>query len=155
MKLFLVLTLSAIVATATSVLAGGHEGNPAATARQAHMQLYQHNLTILGNMASGKADYDAAGAQAAADNLVALSSLSQAGYWVPGTTNAELGDQTRLLPAIFEADSNARQIGADLAAATVALAAVAGTGLEAVGPALGPVGAACTACHRAYRASNN
>jgi len=155
MKLLLILSLSAIVATATSVSAGGHGGNPAVTARKAHMQLYQHNLMILGNMARGNTEYDAAAAQAAADNLVSLTTLSQAGYWIPGTTNAELGDETRLLPAVFEADSTARQIGADLAAASVALAAVAGTGPEAVGPALGPVGAACTACHRAYRVSDN
>ena len=155
MKLLLALSLSAIVATATSVMAGGHEGNPAVTARKAHMQLYQHNLTILGNMARGSTEYDAAAAQAAADNLVALTTLSQAGYWIPGTTNTELGDETRLLPAVFEADSKARQIGGELAAASVALAAVAGTGLEAVGPALGEVGASCTACHRAYRVSNN
>ena len=155
MKLLFALTLSAIVATATSVSAGGHGGNPAVTARKAHMNLYQHNLMILGNMARGNTDYDAAAAQAAADNLVALTTMSQAGYWLPGTTNAELGDETRLLPAVFEADSKARQIGGELVEAVAALAAVAGTGAEAVGPALGPVGAACTACHRAYRVSDN
>lgn len=154
MKLILSLALAAIVATATSVVAGGHEGNPAVTARKAHMNLYQHNLMILGNMARGNTDYDAAAAQAAADNLVVLTTMSQAGYWVPGTTNAELGDETRVLPALFGADSTARAIGGDLVAAAAALAAVAGDGLEAVGPALGPLGGACTACHREYRARN-
>lgn len=155
MKLIFSLALSAIVVTATSVFAGGHGGNPAVTARQSHMQLYQHNIAILGNMARGNTEYDAAAAQAAADNLAALSTLSQAGYWLPGTTNAELGDETRALPALFAADSNARTLGGELAAATAALAAVAGNGLDAMGPALGPVGATCTACHRANRASNN
>ena len=155
MKLILSLALSAIVVTATSVVAGGHGGNPAVTARKSHMQLYQHNLTILGNMARGNTEYDAAAAQAAANNMVALTTLSQAGYWIPGTSNAELGDETRLLPAVFEAGSNAGAIGGELAAASAALAAVASDGLEAIGPALGPVGGACTACHRAYRASNN
>lgn len=152
MKLILSLALAAVVATTTSVVAGGHGGNPAVTARKAHMNLYQHNLAILGNMARGNAEYDAAAAQAAADNLVVLTTMSQAGYWVPGTTNAELGDETRTLPAIFGADSTARAIGGDLAAASAALAAVASDGLDAIGPALGPVGGACTACHRPYRA---
>jgi cytochrome c556 len=40
-------------------------------------------------------------------------------------------------------------------AATVALTAVASDGVEAIGPALGPVGASCTACHRPYRVSRN
>ena len=155
MKRILTLALTAVIATATTGIAGGHEGNPAVTARKAHMQLYQHNLSILGNMARGNTDYDAAAAQAAADNMVALSTMSQAGYWVPGTTNAELGDETRTLPAIFGADSTARAIGGDLAAASAALAAVASDGVEAIGPALGPVGATCTACHRPYRARRN
>lgn len=155
MKLILALALSAVVATATSVVAGGHDGNPAVTARKAHMQLYQHNLMILGNMARGNVEYDAGTAQAAADNIVSLTTLNQASYWIPGTTNAELGDETRALPAIFEAGSTARKIGGDLAEAAVALAAVAGAGVEAIGPALGPVGATCTACHRPYRQSQN
>ncbi|MBT8458134.1 MAG: cytochrome c [Boseongicola sp.] len=154
MKLILSLALTVVVASTSMVIAGGHDGNPAVTARKAHMQLYQHNLSILGNMARGNTDYDAAAAQAAADNMVALTTMSQAGYWLPGTTNAELGDETRTLPAIFGADSTARTIGADLAAASAALAAVASDGLDAVGPALGPVGGACTACHRPYRARN-
>jgi len=155
MKFILTLALTATIATATSVVAGGHDGNPAVTARQAHMQLYQHNISILGNMARGKLDYDATAAQAAADNLVALTTLNQSTYWIPGTTNAELGDKTRALPAIFQAGSTAGTIGADLAAASVALAAAASNGVEAIGPALGPVGATCTACHKAYRVPFN
>ena len=156
MKFFLTLALSATIAvTASTAFAGGHDGNPAVTARKAHMQLYQHNLTILGNMVRGNADYDATAAQAAADNMVILTTLNQSTYWNPGTTNAELGDETRTLPAIFEAGSTAREIGGQLAAATVALAAVASDGVEAIGPALGPVGASCTACHRPYRVSRN
>ncbi len=154
MKFVLTLALSATIATTASfAFAGGHDGNPAVTARQAHMNLYQHNLTILGNMARGNTDYDAGTAQAAADNMLTLATLNQIGYWIPGTSNAELGDATRLLPAIFEADSTARATGGELAKATAALAEVAGNGLEAIGPALGPVGAACTACHKPYRAA--
>ncbi|MDD9922217.1 MAG: cytochrome c [Boseongicola sp.] len=134
--------------------AGGHDGNPAVKARKAHMQLYAHNLGILGGMARGNMEYDADAAQAAASNMAALSSLNQRSYWAPGTSNAELGDETKALPAIWEQGSTAGQIGGELAAASAALAEVAGNGLEALGPALGPVGATCGACHKAYRVAD-
>lgn len=149
------LSLALVLATAGTAFAGGHGGNPAVAARKAHMGLYQHNLNILGALAKGEVEYSADAAMAAANNLVALSSLSQAGYWTPGTSNAELGDATRALPAIWESGSNAAQIGGQLAEAAVALAAVAGDGQEALGGALGPVGQACGACHKDYRQSNN
>ncbi len=140
-----------VCTTASLAYAGGHGGNPAVKARKAHMQLYAHNLGIIGGMARGNVEYNAEDAMAAANNLAALSSLDQRTYWVPGTSNAELGDETRLLPAAFEAGSKAGEIGGQLAAAAAALAAVAGDGQAALGPALGPVGAACGACHEAYQ----
>ena len=143
---------AAVVATAGLVFAGGHGGDPAVKARQAHMQLNQHNIAILGAMAKGEAEYNADAAMAAANNLVTLSSVvSQRSYWVPGTSNAELGDETRALPAIWESGSTAGEIAGQLADATAKLAAVAGDGQAALGPALGPVGGACGACHKANR----
>ncbi len=149
------LSSALIVATAGLAFAGGHGGNPAVAARKAHMDLYAHNIGILGAMAKGEVEYSADAAMAAANNVAALSSLSQAGYWVPGTSNAELGEETRALPAIWEEGSMAAQIGGQLAEAAVALAAVAGNGQQALGAALGPVGQACGACHQDYRQSNN
>ncbi|NNK65386.1 MAG: cytochrome c [Rhodobacteraceae bacterium] len=143
---------------ASAALAGGHgDGNPAVKARQSHMTLYGHNLGVLGNMARGNIEYDAGAAQAAADNLVLLSQVSQRGYWAPETSNADLGDETRLLPALFEEGGFARaqEIGAQLSEAAVALAAVAGEGQAAIGPALGPVGQSCGTCHEAFRQPNN
>ncbi len=142
---------------APAAFAGSHGGNPAVKARQSHMQLYLHNLGIIGAMARGNAEYDAEAAQAAADNLVALTKLSQRTYWAPGTSNADLGEETRLLPALFEDGGFARamEIGGALAEATEGLAAVAGNGLEAVGPALGPVGRQCGACHEAFQQPRN
>lgn len=142
-------------AVAGVAFAASHGGNPAVKARQSHMQLNAFNLGVLGAMAKGEVAYDAARAQGAADNLVALASMNQSGYWVPGTSNAELGDETRALPAIWEAGSKVGEIAGQLAEATQNLAAVAGTGQEALGPALGPVGGACGACHKAFRQSDN
>lgn len=154
-RLPIVLASVSALAVAGVAFAASHGGNPAVKARQSHMQLNSFNLGVLGAMAKGEVEYDAARAQGAANNLVALATMSQGGYWVPGTSNAELGDETRALPAIWEAGSKAGEIAGQLAEAAQNLAAVAGNGQEALGPALGPVGQACGACHEDYRQSNN
>ena len=153
LKTTLILATSVAVFTSGIAIAGGHGGNPAVKARKAHMQLYAHNLGILGGMAKGEVEYDAEAASAAANNLAALSTLSQRTYWAPGTSTAELGEETRALPAIWEEGSKAAEIGGQLAEAAAALAAVAGDGQEALGPAMGGVGQACGACHKAYQQS--
>ncbi len=159
MKILRFATVTALMAaiSAPVAFAGGHGGNPAVAARQAHMQLYQHNLSILGGMARGRVDYDADAAQAAANNLVALTQLSQAGYWLPGTTTDELGDATRLLPALFEEGGFARamETGGNVAAAAQNLADVAGDGQAGLGPAVGALGQSCNSCHEAFQQARN
>ena len=140
-----------VVATASLAFAGSHGGNSAVKARKAHMQLNGHNIGIIAAMAKGEVEYNAEAAMAAAGNLVALANLAQSSYWVPGTSNAELGDETNALPVIWESGSTAGKIAGELADAVAKLAAVAGDGQEALGPALGPVGGACGACHKANR----
>lgn len=156
MKKLTILTVSlAALAVSGAVWAGGHGGNPAVKARKAHMQLYSFNLGTLGGMAKGEVEYDADRASAAANNLVTLTQVSQAGYWMPGTSNAELGEETRALPELWGADSKAMQIGGEMGEAVKQLAAVAGNGQEGLGAAVGAVGKACGDCHKAYRQSNN
>lgn len=133
----------------TAALAGGH-ANSAVTARKAHMNLYQHNLTILGNMARGNTEYDAEAAGAAASNIVALTQLSQAGYWDQGT-DAESIEGTRASPDLWQNFPDVIEKAQAVSAAAVALEAAAGDGAEALGAAVGALGGACTACHRSYR----
>ena len=154
-KLMLTTVVGMTIALAGAAHAGGHEGNPAVKARQAHMQLYGFNLGILGAMAKGEAEYNADAAQAAADRLASLATMNQWAYWTPGTSTEELGSETRALPAIWQDGSKAGEIGGQMAEAAVALAAVASDGQAALGPALGPVGGACGACHKAYRGPRN
>lgn len=149
-----ILTFTAGLAVAGTAFAGGHNGNPAVKARQAHMQLYAFNLGPLGAMAKGEIEYDADTASAAASNLAALSSMNISRYWAPGTSTEDLGDQTRALPAIWQEGSKAGEISGQLAEAVAALAAVAGNGRDAMAAALGPVGRACGACHEDYRQEN-
>ena len=149
-----ILATSLLVFTSGIAIAGGHGGNPAVKARKAHMQLYAHNLGILGGMAKGEVEYNAEAASAAANNLATLTTFDQRSYWTPGTSTAELGEETRALPAIWEDSAKAIEIGGQLAEAAAALAAVAGDGQAALGPAMGGVGGACGACHKAYQQSN-
>lgn len=142
---------AALLVGALAATAALAQANPAVNARKAHMQLYAHNLGVLGGMARGNIDYDAAAATAAAGNLVELASIDQTSYWVAGTDSDSLPDESRALPALFDNldDVNAKRL--ELLAASEALAATAGDGLEAVQAGLGPVGAVCGACHEAYQ----
>ena len=154
-RLPVALCLVAGLAVAGTAIAGGHGGNPAVKARQAHMQLYAFNLGTLGAMAKGEMEYDADAASAAAGNLAAVATLNQRAYWVPGTSSDDLPDESRALPAIWESGSKAGEIGASFAEAAANLAAVAGDGKDAMVAAIGPVGKGCGDCHKAYRAPNN
>lgn len=140
----------ALSAIALSASAGGHGGNPAVGARQGHMQVMNLNLGILGNMARGNTDYDAAAAQAAADNLVAMGTINQRFYWPEGT-DSESYEGSRALPALWEDQAALFEIAGRYSPAAEALAAAAGQGLDAMRSAVGPVGAVCGDCHEAFQ----
>lgn len=147
-------TLLALAALAMG-LAGGAAAQSAVDgavkARKAHMSLSAFNLGQLGAMAKGDVPYDAAAASAAAANLAALASMSQMAYWPPGSAKGE-AEGSRALPAIW---TNGEDIMAKAMAfneAVVAMNAAAGTDLAALQAAMGPLGAACGACHETYRA---
>lgn len=127
---------------------------PAVKARQAHMQLFAHNIGILAGMARGNRDYDAAAAEAAAANLAALARLDQSSYWQPGTDSDSIMN-TRALPAIWENLPDVQQKQMDLVAAADQMAGVAGDGLEAVQANIQTLGGACGACHEDYQLSED
>lgn len=152
-RLPILLAAAASVAVAGVAIAGGHGGNPAVKARKAHMQLYAHNMGILGGMAKGEVEYNADAASAAATNLATLTSLNQTSYWTPGTSSDDLPEESRAMPAIWEEGGFAKaiEIGGALNAAAQALADAAGNGQEALGAAMGGVGQQCSACHKAFQ----
>lgn len=154
-RLPLIIASAAAVAIAGVAIAGSHGGNPAVKARKAHMGLYGHNLGVIGAMAKGEAEYNADAAMAAANNIVALMGMSQMSYWPAGSDNGALGDETRALPKIWEDFPGVMEKAGAVKAAAENLAAVAGNGQEALGPALGPLGGACNECHKVYRQPQN
>lgn len=148
---------AAIVAVTGSVFAESHV-DPAIAgaikARQSHMQLYAHNLGILGSMAQDKAPYDAAAASAAANNLATLVTLNQSSYWPMGSAAGEV-DGTRALPAMWADFEGVMAKAGDLGAAVTAMQAAAGTDLDSLKGAMGALGGACGACHQSYRQPNS
>ena len=147
----------ALIIAATAVFAGGHDKTPEQTAigaRQAHMSLYSHNLGLLGGMAQGKIDYDSGAASAAASNLAALASMNQSRYWLPNTDNGN-EEGTRALPALWSDMAGVGKIAGEFGAAVTAMEAAAGVDLASLQGAMGPLGGACGACHKAFRAPAN
>ncbi len=135
----------------TSALADGHlEG--VIKARKAVMQLYAHNLGILGAMAKGEADYDAARAAAAANNLKAVANLDQNSVWPEGTDNASMPGKTRALPEIWSTYPAVVDKSNALKDAANALAEVAGNDLASLRGAIGGAGKGCGGCHETFRA---
>ncbi len=120
-------------------------------ARQGQFQIMAINLGILGGIAKGAIEYDAATAQAAADSLVGISMVNPAPLWVEGTDEMSI-EGTRAKAEIWDnLDDVVAKWNAFGEAAKV-MQAAAGEGPEAIGPALGTIGGTCKACHDAYRA---
>ena len=119
-------------------------------ARQGQFKIMALNIGVLGGMARGTVEYDAAQAQIAADNLAAISQLNQAFNWPEGS-DMMAATTNRALPAIWENQDDFLAKWAAFGTAATGLQAAAGNGLEAMQAALGPVGGSCGACHDAYR----
>ncbi|EEX10847.1 cytochrome c-554 [Ruegeria lacuscaerulensis ITI-1157] len=125
--------------------------NPAVKARKSLMSLYAFNISQLGAMAKGEAEYNAEVAAAAANNLATLSKVDQSAMWPAGTDNVA-DPSSRALPAIWENFADVGAKGQAFAEAAAAMQAAAGQDLDALKAAMGPLGGACSACHKAYRA---
>ncbi len=157
-KTIIVALAAGIVSLGALAGADGHISDKqleaAVKARQAQMQLYSFNLATLGGMAKDEIAYDASMAQSAADNLAALVSVSQAGYWLPGSDNESI-ENTRALPAIWAEGSDVGAKGQAFVDAVSAMQAAAATDIDALKAAMGPLGGACGACHKSYRQSDD
>lgn len=145
------LALAAALATiALPTLASAEEVDPNVHARIALMDLYAYNLGVIGGMAQGRTPYDADLAAAAATSLYHLSRSFSARMWAEGTDNMSM-DGTRALPAIWDTMPDFAARAGALRDATEAMMNAAGTDLASLQAAMGPLGAACGACHQTYR----
>ena len=119
-------------------------------ARQGEMRIMAINLGLLGGMAQGKMDYDAAAAQSAADSLVAVSNIQQGLLW-PAGSDAMSMDGTRAQGTIMEQNADFMAKWADFGTAALAIQAAASNGADALGPVMGQIGGTCKACHDNHR----
>jgi cytochrome c556 len=126
----------------------------AVKARKSHMTLYSFNLAPLGGMAQDKMPYDAETAARAASNLAALAAINQSGYWPEGSEAGAIED-VRAKAEIWAEIPKFEEHQQTLADVTATLAQAAGTDLESLKAAFGPVGEACGSCHKAYRVSDD
>lgn len=123
-------------------------------ARQGLMELNALNIAVLGKMAKGDAPYDAAQAKAAADALAGVYALDLPMLWPAGSDNGAVKD-TNALPAIWAEGSDIGTKVEDWGKAVTAMQAAAPGGLDSLKAAMGPLGGACSSCHKAFRASTN
>ncbi|OYX45497.1 MAG: hypothetical protein B7Z02_00625 [Rhodobacterales bacterium 32-67-9] len=123
-------------------------------ARQGIMVYRAMQLGVLGGMAKGEVEYNAEAAQKAADNLVTAVSIDASMLWPKGSDNSANPASTALA-AMWEDGSGIGDKAKALNDAAAAMQAAAGTGLDGLKTAMGPVGEACGACHKAFRVPTN
>jgi cytochrome c556 len=142
----LLATTSAIAALFWALPASAQFQKPedAVKYRRAGMTMMSTHLGRIGAMASGRAPYDAAAAQANADVLVMLSTLPYAGF-VDGTAGTEKGTaKSNIWTERAKFDAAAKKM--QDAVAKLAVAAKSNN-LDTLKAAVGPAGGACKACH--------
>lgn len=132
-----------LICAAGTALAKDEAKNPVVKERIALMQTIRMNTGKLGDMASGKAAFDAAGAASAKAALVAAAGQ------IPAKFKPEETDP------VSEAKPGIWQDWDDFAKHAGALEAAAGkidtASLDGVKAGMGGVGQACKSCHTTYR----
>lgn len=158
MKFTLTTTISAAIGAAliaSTAFAGSHaakELNPAVAARHHQMQMVGYHIGILGAVAKGEMDYDAAMVSAAASNLAALARMERATLWVAGTEQG-VAEGSRAKAEIWSDPDGFAEKFEGLATAATAL--IDAPDAAAVGAGMGALGGACSACHENYRGPKN
>ena len=142
MKLF------ALAAAALSVTIAGAAADPLEQ-RQANMKERGQVMRILGPIAQGRADFDAATVNEALAKLEtnAEAAADTDALWPQGS---DTGD-TKASSAIWANFDDYKDRNQKYAEAVAAAAAAAPQDLAAFQAAFGPVGASCGSCHEKYR----
>ena len=146
---FLTLTSALLAGTVSFSAANAAEG--AIKARQGYFQIVKLYAGPLFGMMKGKVAYNAETAQRNADNLKALTSMSNGAMWPKGSSKAAFPGKTRAKAAIWESGSDIGEKSKAFKQAVAALAKVAGKGNDALVPAMKTLGGTCAACHKGYR----
>lgn len=143
MKFAKILAAGAILAAGVA-FAQAERTDPNAIARGDLMKLQGKNAGVLGGMASGKAAYDAAAAEAAKAVLLETSSKIPETFMEPG----EPDPASLAKPEIW---TNWDDFVVKATALNTAVAALDVSSVETIGAGMAAIGGACGGCHEVYR----
>ena len=143
MKIVTKTVVAALILSAGMAFAAGKSTDPDAIARQTLMGTVGMNTKILGDMAAGKAEFDAAKAEAA------KVALTEAAGKIPATFKPQGTDaESKAKPEIW---TNWEDFLLKADALTKAATALDTTTIEGVQAGMGGVGGACKDCHTKNR----
>ncbi len=143
MKFAKALMIGAVLA-AGSAFAEGERTDPNAVARSDLMKTIGKNTGILGDMAGGKAAYDAAAAEGAKAAIIEAAGKIEATFKDQGAADPASEVKPEIWANWDEFLANAKKLGE--AAGTMDLASA-----ESIGAGMGTLGGACKDCHTDFR----
>lgn len=143
MKLMTKTIIAGLIMAAGVAYAEVEPTDPVVIARQDLMKTIGKNVKTLGDMAGGKADFDATGAEAAKAAIIAASAEIGAKF-EPQSTDPG----TEAKPEVWTNWEDFLKKAGVLNAAATSLDA---TSLDGIKAGMGGVGGACKDCHTTYR----
>ena len=140
--------LLTLAAAALSFMVAGAAADPIEQ-RKENMKERRDALRVLGPIAQGQAEFDAAAVMAALEKLDANAKAAAdvEALWPQGSDSGD----TKAAPAIWANFEGFKAENEKYAAAVAAAVAAAPQDLAAFRAAFGPVGAGCGSCHETYR----
>ena len=142
MKLLLRITVAGLIALGT-IAAAQEATDPQVKARQALMSTIGKNTKVLGDMAGGKAPFDAAAAGMAKAALIEASARIPA-LFEPQATDPE----SEAKPEVW---TNWDDYVTKAKALNTAVTNVDASSVETIGAGMGAIGGSCKDCHSTYR----
>jgi len=134
----------AMILLASVAYAKGDRTDPNAKARSDLMRTIGKNTGVLGDMAGGKAAFDATGAEAAKAELVTASAGIGEAFKVQGAADPA----SEAKPEIW---TNWEEFLEDAGKMNAAATAIDATSVEGVQAGMGALGGACKDCHTEFR----
>jgi cytochrome c556 len=132
------------VLIAGAAFAEGDRTDPNAKARSDLMRVVGKNTGILGDMAGGKAAYDAAAAEAAKAAIVEAAGMIEATFKDQGAADPASEAKPEIWANWDDFLANAKALGDAAGAMDIASA-------ETIGAGMGALGGACKDCHTDFR----
>ncbi len=120
--------------------------------RQSGYDFIAWNMGKIGAQMEGKAPYNQAQIQAAANAIAAIANSGMGSLYVPGSDKGTGWHESKLKPSFFEQTDKAGEVAVNFVKQANKLQEVADAGdKDAIKAQFGEVGKTCKACHDDYR----